>query len=239
MTSAREHYVYLHRRETDGRLFYVGKGKARRAWAKSGRNRHWRHVAAIHGVAVTVIADHLPEVCALSLERAIIASVPSGLVNLTDGGGGATGWRHSEETKRRISLHWKGREVTPAMRAALAAYNTGKTLTDEHKAKLSAAKKGRRRPPHSPETRAKIAAAHMGIRPSAETLRKMSIAKIGKAVGRDSPSYDHTVRDWRHCGGATFAGTRADFIKQFGLPDSCVSAVISGRQKSVKGWKLK
>lgn len=236
----RLYYVYAHRRATDGQPFYIGKGKNRRAWSASGRNRRWHHIVAKHGFTAVVVRGDLPELCALTLERIVIAANKHlGLANYVDGGGGTAGWKHSEETKRRIGAHWKGRKFTPRMREALDAYNRGKKLSDSHKAKLSVAKKGKKRRPHSVETRAKIAASHMGIRPSAETLRKMSVAKIGKAVGRDSPTYDHTIRHWRNDDGREFVGTRGDFIKQFGLMDSCVSATISGKQKSVKGWRLK
>ena len=237
---ARLHYVYAHRRASDGEPFYIGKGKARRAWSASGRNRLWKFIAAKHGFTAEIIASELPEDCALTFERIVIAANKGrGLANFTDGGGGISGWKHSEDTKRRIGAHWVGRKMTPKMQAALNAYNTGKKLTDEHRAKLSAAKAGKARGPLSAETRAKISASHMGIRPSEATLQKMSAAKVGKAVGRDSPSYDHTVRRWVHRDGREFWGTRGDFIKQHSVGDSCVSAVINGRQKSVKGWVLK
>jgi len=238
--ASRLHYVYAHRRSTDGTPFYIGKGKDRRAWSTSGRNRHWRHIVAKHGFEVAIVRSGLFEPCALTLERITIAANRHlGLANYVDGGGGTSGWKHSDDAKRRIAAHNKGRKITPAMRAALNSYNSGKKLTDEHKAKLSAAKTGKSRKPHTAETRAKIAASHIGIRPTAETLRKMSQAKIGKATGSASPTYDHTIRQWRHLDGREFVGTRAEIIKKFNLGDPCVSAVIRGRQKSVKGWRLK
>lgn len=233
-------YVYVHRRASDGQIFYVGKGRDRRAWSRQGRNRHWHIVARKHGFTAEIVVSGLPEASALMVEQTVIAVVGFGrLTNATLGGGGVPGWRHSAETRRRISEAGKGREFTERQRAALAVYNAEKKLTEEHKAKLSAAKKGKTRPPHSLETRAKIAASHIGIRPKAETLKKMSDAKIGKAVGRKSPSYDHTVRTWRNDDGREFSGTRGDLIKAFSLGDPCVSAVISGRRESVKGWRLK
>lgn len=234
----REHYVYIHRRASDGRPFYVGKGKQRRAWQMYGRNAYWQNVAKKHGVMVEVVKDRLPEPCALSLERALIASIPWPLANLTDGGGGTSGWNHSEETKARISARWKGRRLNERQLQALREANERRVVSDETRARLSDARKGRKFGPRSAATRAKIAASHIGIRPSAETLMKMSLAKIGKAAGRMSPTYDHSVRHWRNNDGREFIGTRADFIRQFGLRDSCVSSTISGKQKSVKGWTL-
>lgn len=237
MSEARAHYVYLHRRASDGHPFYVGKGKDRRAWSTHSRNRHWKFIVARHGFTAEIVARNLPEHCALSYERALIAAHRQcGLANFTDGGGGITGWKHSPETKARISAAFKGREVTPAMRRALDG--RGRKATPEQIEKMRAAKIGKKYGPMPDERRAKIAASHIGIRPNAETLHKMSLAKIGKAVGRNSPTYDHTVRCWRNDDGREFVGTRGDIIKQFGLGAPCVSAVIKGRQKSVKGWRL-
>ena len=237
MSLAREHYVYAHRRASDGKVFYVGKGKDRRAWASYGRNRLWKFIAGKHGFVPLIVKDGLPEHCALSLERIVIAvNKGEGLANFTDGGGGITGWQHSEETRRLIGQHSKTRPVTPKMLAALDS--RGRKATPAQIEKMRAAKLGKKHGPMPAERRAKIAASHIGIRPSAETLRKMSLAKIGKAVGRDSPSYDHTERHWRNVDGREFAGTRGDFIRQFGLRDGCVSVVINGKQKSVKGWSL-
>lgn len=239
MTLARQHYVYIHRRQSDGQIFYVGKGKDRRAWSANGRNRYWRFIVAKHGFSVQIVHEKLPEHCALSLERAVVTAIGKDrLANQTDGGGGICGWRHSPEVRARIAEAGKGRKNNENQRRALLEHNANRVVSDETKRRQSIAASKRERRPHTAETRAKIAASHIGIRPSQEALRKMSIAKIGKAVGRDSPSYDHTVRHWRNDDGREFSGTRAEIIKQFGLGDSCVSAVIRGRQKSVKGWRL-
>lgn len=239
MTTSHRHYVYAHRRASDGGLFYVGKGKDRRAWSAHSRNRRWRFIVEKHGIHVSIIRADLPEPCALTLERIIIAANRHlGLANYVDGGGGTTGWRHSDETKARIGARWKGREFTPKMREALERSNSTRVVTEVARQRMSAAAKARPTRPHTDETRAKIAATHLGIRPSDESRRKMSLSKIGKAVGRSSPSYDHTERRWTHADGREFVGTRGDFIKEFGLGNPCVSAVINGRQRSVKGWRL-
>jgi len=233
---ARQHYVYVHRRADDGGVFYVGKGKGRRAWCGHSRSRHWRFVANKHGFVPAILRDEMPEYCALSLERIVITAIGRDkLTNATDGGGGITGWKHTEEAKRKIGDGARGREVTPAMRAALDS--RGRKAKPEAIEKMRAAKLGKKFGPMPAERRAKIAASHIGIRPNAETLRKMSLAKIGKAVGRDSPTYDHTERRFIHVDGREFVGTRADFIRAFNLADGCISSLIKGQRKSVKGWK--
>lgn len=89
-------YVYLHRRATDGRVFYVGKGKGRRAWdvALKGRSILWRSCALKNGVAVEICQDGMSEDQAFLLEMWLIAKFRhefSVIYNITDGGDGATG----------------------------------------------------------------------------------------------------------------------------------------------------
>ena len=55
------YYVYLHRRGTDNEVFYVGKGKGRRAWHTWGRNKHWRNSVDKHGFFVDIVVDDLQE----------------------------------------------------------------------------------------------------------------------------------------------------------------------------------
>jgi hypothetical protein len=161
---------------------------------------------------------------------------PAGLANYVDGGGGTSGWKHSEETKARISARGKGRKQTEAMRQALRRTNENKVFSEQTRAKMREAAKRRSPRAHSQETRAKIAASHKGIRPTPDALRKMSLSKMGKRAGRESPTYDHAIRTFRHQSLGEFIGTRADFIAAFSLSHSCVSSMINGHRKSVKGW---
>lgn len=203
--SAPVHYVYLHRRATDGSIFYVGKGKNRRAWSRDRKNPWWRHIVAKHDFYVQIIRSHMVEPCALTIEKIVIAKVGRQfLANLTDGGEGSTGYIPGPEVR----------------------------------AKMSAAKKGISRGPVPEHIRRKIAASHIGLRPTEQSRAKMRAAHIGKHVGKDNATYDHTPRSFTHPDHGIFEGTRAEFIAKYQLRDSCVSVLISGKQKSVKGWKI-
>lgn len=86
-------YVYLHRRATDGSVFYVGKGKGKRAWLKT-RNVFWINVASKNGVIVEVVQDEMGECDAFTLEMWLIAKFEHDGVNLTNqtcGGEGPSG----------------------------------------------------------------------------------------------------------------------------------------------------
>lgn len=235
---SRHHYVYVHKRGTDGRVFYVGKGKKRRAWSSSGRSRHWRFVAEKHGFEVEIVKAGLPEGCALTLEQIEIAKIGfANLANATLGGGGTQGWKHSEETKRRIGAFFKGRVLNEKQREALDKHRH-REFSPEQRLKMSLAAKRRVRGPLSAETRAKIGAAHIGLRPTEDTRRKLSAAHIGRHCGRDSATYDHTVRRFEHPMHGEFVGTRGDLIEKFSLSSSCLASLLKGKRKSVKGWRL-
>lgn len=88
-------YVYIHRRATDGSVFYVGKGSLRRAWDRSPRSDWWLSVAKKNGVIVEIVQSGMSEACSLTMERIYINKhrhVGDKIVNATDGGEGASGY---------------------------------------------------------------------------------------------------------------------------------------------------
>lgn len=109
-------YVYEHWRPDTGTCFYVGKGKARRAWdLRNDRNeRHMAVVAELTATGLTVdvriVVCNLSSATAFALEIDRIAFY--GLENLTNmnaGGGGVT--EHSLEALAKISAASKGRKA--------------------------------------------------------------------------------------------------------------------------------
>lgn len=136
------------------------------------------------------------------------------LTNLTDGGGGMSGYVPTMEARARIGaanrVHGIGRKqsaetvarrvaklrvhtCSAAMREKIRQANKGRTLTAEHRAKLSAAASNRtpevrarmglaqRGKRLTPEHRAKIAVAGVGRRPTPETRKKLSAWQRGVA----------------------------------------------------------
>lgn len=232
-------YVYIHRRASDGSVFYVGKGNRYRAWSRHSRNKKWKACVEEHGFLVEICKSGMHEDCALTLERILISIFGmDSLVNAVLGGGGISGYKHTAEAKAKISAAGMGRPFHQNSRIGLMA-RRGCKLTVEHKQKLSAAKRGRPGPKKSDETRMKISASHMGIRPSQEAIEKMRAAKIGKCVGKQSPTYDHTLRQFHHADHGGFFGTRAELMEKYGLHASCMSHLLNGKRETVKGWRLK
>jgi len=135
--------------------------------------------------------------------------VPSGY-NLTDGGDGVVnppfevrernrlahlGKKASEETKRKMSLSQTGRKMPPGFAEKMRLLNTGKKHSLETRRKLSLVQRSRKRKPHSAETRAKIAAAHKGMRHSQEVLERISAKLRGRPSWNKGRSWTQAERD--------------------------------------------
>lgn len=87
------YYVYLHRRCTDGIVFYVGKGKGSRAWNSWNRSDYWTNIARKHGVIVDIYKDRMTEDRSYLVEEELISRFDSEhLCNISTGGvGGKSG----------------------------------------------------------------------------------------------------------------------------------------------------
>lgn len=99
-------YVYLHRKASDGSIFYVGKGTGRRAWARENRSFRWSRISGKNGVLVAVVQESMTEDDAFILECWLIAKLRHDgidLCNLTDGGEGLSGHVRSDESKERTA----------------------------------------------------------------------------------------------------------------------------------------
>jgi hypothetical protein len=138
-------YVYVHRRLSDNRPFYVGKGKGNRAYKKSGRNLRWLRTVNKHGYAVEIVFDSLEETEALQCEKDIILEFKYfgyDLCNMTDGGEGRSGSKVSEETKLKLSKVHLGKPKTPEAIEKTRLGSLGLKRTPEQKLKNSLAQIG-------------------------------------------------------------------------------------------------
>jgi hypothetical protein len=120
-------YVYQHTRADNGEVFYIGKGSGRRAWRlfdSGSRSKKWIRTANKYGVNLSIILSGLTNDAAIRIERQLINAIGrrdnnSGpLMNGTDGGEGAWGCivKHTEESKRLISLAAMGNQRTKGMK---------------------------------------------------------------------------------------------------------------------------
>jgi hypothetical protein len=102
-------YVYIHKRKDNDQIFYVGKGKNKRYISISGRNLHWKNTSKKYGWYAVIINKDLTEEEALRIEEEMINKI--GLVNLCNKNyfnGGKSGYKHSLESKLKMSIAKKG-----------------------------------------------------------------------------------------------------------------------------------
>jgi hypothetical protein len=193
-------YVYEHIRRDTGAVFYVGKGRGNRHCSNRNRNQYWHNVVNKAGGFDfrVVIEDQSEELILLAEIEKIdqLRTLGVTLVNLTDGGEGITGLKHSEESKQLMSQKLKGRsrKHTPESIEKIRQANTGVVFSDERKKKLRQKALGKKMPFHvrqlldermksfkqSEETKEHLRQVNLGRKHTPEALAKMSAWQIDR-----------------------------------------------------------
>ena len=212
-------YVYLHRRVSDGSVFYVGKGKGHRAWRWRGtRSPHWTNVASKNGVIVEIVKDGMSECCSFTLEKIVIGAIGvENLCNFSHGGEGVSGMsgdkHHAYNTDIHSFSHMDGRVFSGTSYEFREENNLSQSL-------VSQLVNGSRM-------------SHKGWRLSSTKAEDTGMS------GCRVWNYDSEVRIFHHIDGREFSGTQRQFINEFDLPQAQVSAMVTGnRVQSTRGWFL-
>lgn len=195
-------YAYIHVRpgaDANG-AFYVGKGHGLRSHDFTRRNPYHQHVIDKHGPKNIEVArlDCSDEATAFELERGLIKCLRHmgvSLTNVTEGGEGVSGLRHSPEAKAKMSKARKGRTHTQATKTKMAAGRSkannaffGKVHSEETKRRISNAKKdnptrfwlGKTRDPEVGKKISEALKGQVGRKHTEATKAKISSARKGR-----------------------------------------------------------
>jgi ribosomal protein L32 len=141
MSENQQFYVYAYLRSQDSFCglkwspYYIGKGHKGRAFKHHGR----RCPAPRDKSYIVFVQEGLTEQEALKLEQYCIAlygriDIGTGILhNLTDGGEGASGMKHGEQAKQKVSQARRGKRLSMEHRLKLSQSHNGKTLSRDHK----------------------------------------------------------------------------------------------------------
>lgn len=241
-------YVYLHRRATDNKVFYVGKGKKKRAWDKTNRSNYWKYTESKHGLVVEVVFENLTEDEAFQVEKDTILEMRyfgHPLCNFTGGGEGTSGVKQSAETiAKRVKAN-TGKKRTEVSKQKISVALTGKKRTLEQRTEQSLRLKGTKR---NPEAVDKAAKSNTGQKRSEEQRETMRLAGIVKAAkynfsekmgGMNNPAADLTLHTFMNIKTSeVFIGTRIQMCNKYNIKPTTLRNLFSKNGRSAAGWKL-
>ncbi|MBB4235042.1 NUMOD3 domain-containing DNA-binding protein [Rhizobium esperanzae] len=174
-----EFYTYIWR-DASGVPFYVGKGKGKRAHNTTNRSKEFKCVHANGGCSVEIVDWFMHESQAHAREVELIElygrrEMGGLLVNKTDGGEGAGGAARSAETRAKMSAAQRGKPKSEEHRSRIS--EAKKNVSDVTRAKLSDAHTGR---VIGIDVRLKMRLARSGKKHSLETIAKIGAGRMGK-----------------------------------------------------------
>lgn len=146
--------VYLHKKP-NGEIFYVGIGNKKRPYQKFRDNPHWINLVKKYpDYIVEILYENLDWKTACEIEIDLILkykrkSDGGNLCNITLGGDGVKGLKHSEKTKEKLRILSTGNKNCVGFKHSEEAKNNmrlshiGYKIPEETKLKMSLKQKGR------------------------------------------------------------------------------------------------
>ncbi len=147
-------YIYFHRRNDTGEVFYVGVGFDKnfsRSRVVSGRSNLWKNIVAKAGYTIEIIFSGYPKYWILAKEIEFIAlygryDLNRGpLSNHTNGGELELGRKMKEHVKEILRQYWLTHSVSEETRKKRSINGMGRTPSQETRDKISQSNKGRKR----------------------------------------------------------------------------------------------
>ena len=180
--------------------------------------------------------------------------------NICKTAGSPLGRKHTEETKKKLSIKNKGvgigRKLSKETCKKMSEMRKGVKRSEETKIKISETRTGKYRgensymfgKEHSIESRKKMSIAASlrigdkgsmyGKTHSKETRKKMSEIRKGKWGGEKHYSYDHTIYHFSHPDHGERFCTRFELRTEFRIQQGSLFRLITGKYKTARGWKF-
>ena len=178
-----KYYTYAYLRE-DGTPYYIGKGSGNRVYSKNRRIK-----PPSNKNRILFLKQNLTENQAFDHEKYMIfifgKKTEGGILhNITDGGEGVSGMKHTDESKEKIGKAFRGKKLTPEHIEKVRKAQKGKvsplrgtTISQEQKEKIRKTLTGVK---HTEERKRNQSISKMGVKHSAERNAKKSILQTGK-----------------------------------------------------------
>lgn len=139
--------VYKHLKP-NGEIFYIGIGSKNRAYSKNNRNKYWKNIVNKYGYKIEIMFTNLTKEEVCQIETYLICyygrkDLNTGiLVNMTNGGEGINGFKHSEASRLKMKITnknktKKGKTCSKETKLKLSIINSNYRHTDDAKYKIS------------------------------------------------------------------------------------------------------
>lgn len=207
---------------------YIGKGKGNRLKEHLHSNRLKKNDFKNYKIKnilkenvrpiIIKLKESLVEQDAFAIEKEYISKIgryPKGpLTNITDGGEGIAGLKHTQESLEKMSKTWFNKET--------ASWNKGLTMSEEHCKKQSESHFGRTL---TVETKNKLSLIRKGISKSNKHKQKIKETLCKKIYKFISPNKEEfIVRNYNQ------------FAKDRNLSAGNICSLLQGKFKQYKGW---
>lgn len=245
-------YVYIHTWENTNYV-YIGKGKGLRL-NSNNRNFFWKNIVAKYGEPKReIIKNSMSEKDAFLFEIETISKYKKYMtvVNMTNGGEGVSGLKHSEESRKKIKLSLHNRCCKQETREKLRILSTNRVVTQDTRDKISHIKADKTIYTFyingiSQEGTTREIAKKYNV--SLSRLRNLVAGRIKSHMGitfkKELANYTHTdnkVYNFMHISGTEENCTKEELYKKYNLSRNALNAITNSniRTKTHKGWYLK